>query len=205
ILLGPDDYAHVMGAGSDGLGSMMVVHGNNDNGTESYDIYLSKVDANGNEAWETQLMSAGGFYSANRFLDMVADGAGGMFILLGDGDVFSGDNLSAVLFHVQSDGSITNPYQYDTFNVSDPIALMGPDGSGGVLLLSDFGTDPNSSNPLGGLVQRFYASTVPDSSWAGGNGSVAVTTNDTDYKDGLDVVADGSGGMLVFWWEEDSG
>jgi DNA-binding beta-propeller fold protein YncE len=162
-------------------------------------IYVSRFDNVNNELWSTQLLNEGGTYSANGFVDVVDDGSGGVYVLLYEGDVFSGDNFYPVLFYVDTTGAIDSDYPI-TFDYSYPVGRMVGDGQGGVIVVTRLGGNPEEDSSI----YTGYADVYDSggfSTWNGGAQFIEVTTNTFDKKYELEILSVAEE-LLVFWWEQ---
>lgn len=198
--IGNDDQA--MGIAADALSNMFVVYGEDNSGSDSYDIYLAKLSSTGTIVWDRLLSGLGGlvnFHSVNGFLDVVPDEAGGAFVLLTVGDDLT--FTSPTLYHVTSAGTISPGYPV-TFapNTAD---LVGTAGNA-VLVLSNLGENQDTFDLGSGVVER-YTSAGLDATWNGNAGSQDVSTNITSIKSGGAAMADGNDGIVILWGDDEPG
>ncbi len=189
---------------SDGV---FIVYGEDDSGSASYDLKMSFVTDTGviPGAWPVTISALGGvgnFHAENQLLRMEYDEiSNGVFVLYREG-AESGFGIMEVFLRYYDEfgavGFTTNLGQYNADMIQDTT-------NGGVFVLSDIGEDRESALPLGHGVLRRFTSTGADAAWAGGTGSVVLSTNVTSLKQGSTLFFDDNGGFVVLWNDDQAG
>jgi hypothetical protein len=199
VVNGGQEYPHIA---PDGSGGAIVTWGDGrDYGDTNYDVYVQRLDADGNTMWLDEAVSlcvaSEGQYSRR----IVSDGSGGAIVTWQDRRQGSG-NDDIYARRVYSDGTAA----WATDGVSLCVAAdyqarpqIASDGLGGAIVTwQDERDDATTADDI-------YARRVDSGGnalWITGGVSICVSTNNQGRPQ---IASDGSGGAIVTWHDFRSG
>jgi len=183
---------------------LFVVYGENNSGSENYDMYITKLNASAvvQPGWPVLFHAGGGiggFHGQTGFVKMVPDLSGGVYLITLNGAEWGFGPLYAELRHFDSGGSPS----FAAIDLGEYNVDMIPDGLGGIFLLSEIGLNRENNIPIGHGKVRRYTSAGLDAAWAGGAGEFTVSDSLTAEQYGATLISDAAGGGIVLWVNQD--
>src|SRR5690606_28669492 len=148
---------------------LFVVYGENNSGTENYNMYLTKLDSSAvvQAGWPVLFHPGGGiggFHGQTGFVKMVPDMSGGVYLITLAGAESGFGSLNAVIRHYGGSGVLScGPVDLGEFNVD-----MISDGAGGVFVMSHIGRDRDFNIGYEHGIVEHYTSAGLDAAWASG-------------------------------------
>jgi hypothetical protein len=190
---------------SDGLGGAIVTWEDDRAGAGTSDIYAQHVQANGSldPLWPTDgqaVCTAADFQYDPK---IVSDGGSGAIVTWWDRR--SGSNWDVYVQHVLASGAMAWPAdgQLMCNLTNDQVhPTIAPDGAGGAIVAWE---DYNRSGVLDFpdvYAQHVLSSGAIDATWPVDGRALSTAAND---QVSLSSVADGSGGTIVTWMDDESG
>jgi hypothetical protein len=178
---------------SDGAGGAIAVwKDERDLGTTAQDIYVRRVDANGNALWAADGVSLCATSGAQVSPKIASDGSGGAFVTWQD-------SATADIYaqRVLPDGTMAWPtggVSVCTANLSQNQPDIAPDGAGGALLVWQDGRPGSNDTDI--YAQRIDSS--GNSLWQTDGVTICRANYNQRYPK---ITSDGFGGAVVTWWD----
>lgn len=186
------------------LNASFIGFGEDKSSGDGYDMKVASVNSPGGAVNWTYTLTLGGDdggpYGITKIIQMIEDGADGVFVLYMDGESFVGSG-NVILVHIDNTGAATTLDTFDWYNAD---MIEGPSNS--VYVLYEIGFDGAGVGPdLHGTVSRYTSAGK-----VGAFGDVAISSNTTSEKRGAVMINDtrfatGTGDAWVMWLDDDDG
>ncbi len=184
-------YQDYPSAVTDGAGGVIVTWFDYRSGTNQ-DSYVQRIDRDGNALWTSNGIAAFSSLSSDIPISIAADGSGGAYI--GIELTFSASDHDIYLSHVLANGSVPSgwPRVVTSSGFNDTYPIVASDGTGGVYVAWDHSTGTTSDV----YATHFDASGAVVSGWVS---TGSLVCSGAWAKTVAEVLADGSGGVIIVW------
>ena len=185
---------------SDGTGGTIIIWGDYRNG--SYDIYAQRIDANGVEQWLANGVAVCTAIGDQGAPQLISDGVGGAIITWRDGRIdLNNNDIYAQRINANGVGQwLATGVAVCTAIGSQGVPQLISDGSGGAIITW---SDARSGTVLTSgdiYAQRINANGVGQ--WLANGVAVCTVTGNQGSPQ---LISDGSGGVIISWWDYRSG
>jgi hypothetical protein len=175
----------------DGSGGAILVWSDERNNPPDRDIYAQRIDADGNPLWVADGVPICTTAASQSLPNLVSDGAGGAIVAWHDDDVYA-QRVDASGSTLWTANGVALCSAADYQRLARPVS----DGAGGAIVAWEDGRNGLYHN------SDIYAQHIDSlgiAQWA--TDGVPVCTSGTNTQEDVDLVADGSAGVVIVWHE----